>query len=418
MIDIKLLRENPKKIEEAAKSKRITIDVQSILDLDKKRSELQRTVQKLQEERNALAKSFTGKPTEEQIAKGKELRTQSEQHGSDLEKLEQELHAKLAQIPNLPKSDVKVGKDESENDVIKKFKEPTKFTFTPKDHLELGEALDIIDVKTAAKVSGPRFNYLKNEGVLLEFALVQFALETLMKEGFTPVVPPVLIKESTMRGLGYTENGGEEDMFHMRNDDMFLVGTAEHSLVPMLMDETIKKEQLPLKLVGFSTAFRREAGSYGKDTKGILRVHQFDKIEMVLFVEDGKDDEMHEYLLGLEERLFQALDIPYQVVKMCTGDLGFPTARKYDIEAWMPGQNKYREVTSASTIADFQSRRLHIKYTHGDEKKYVNILNGTAYAIGRTIIAILENYQQEDGSVLIPEVLRKYVGKEKISSKK
>jgi seryl-tRNA synthetase len=418
MIDIRLLREDPKRIEEAAKSKRISIDVQLILELDKKRSELQKIVQKLQEERNALAKSITGKPSEEQLTKGKEIREKLEKENTEFEKIEQELHAKLAQIPNLPKQDVKVGKDESENEVIRKFKEPTTFSFTPKDHLALGEALDIIDVKSAAKVSGPRFNYLKNDGVLLEFALVQLALDVLMKEGFTPVVPPVLIKESTMRGLGYTENGGEEDMFHMQHDDMFLVGTAEHSLVPMFMDETIKKERLPIKLAGFSTAFRREAGSYGKDTKGILRVHQFDKVEMVLFVEEGKDDEMHEYLLGLEEKLFQMLGIPYQVVKMCTGDLGFPTARKYDIEAWMPGQNKYREVTSASTIGDFQSRRLHIKYSDGDEKKYVNILNGTAFAIGRTLIAILENYQQADGSVVIPEVLQKYLGKEKISLKK
>lgn len=418
MIDIKLLRENPQKIAEAAKSKRITVDVDAILELDKKRSEVQRTVQKLQEERNALAKSITGKPTAEQIAKGKELKESSEKESARLEQLDKEFQEKLGQIPNLPKPDVKIGKDESENDVVRKYKEPTKFSFTPKDHLALGELLDIIDVKTAGKVSGPRFNYLKNEGVLLEFALVQLTLGTLMQEGFTPIIPPVLIKESTMKGLGYMENGGAEDMFHMQHDDMFLVGTAEHSLVPMHMDEVLQKKQLPLKYMGFSTAFRREAGSYGKDTRGILRVHQFDKVEMVLFVEEGKDDEMHEYLLGLEEKLFQLLEIPYQVIKMCTGDLGFPTARKYDIEAWMPGQNKYREVTSASTIGDFQSRRLHIRYNDGDEKKYVSILNGTAFAIGRTLIAILENYQQEDGSVVIPGVLRKYLGKDKISLKK
>ncbi|MDE2025343.1 MAG: serine--tRNA ligase [Patescibacteria group bacterium] len=418
MIDIKLLRENPQKIAESAKNKRVIVDINAILELDKKRSEAQRTVQKLQEERNALAKSITGKPTSEQITKGRELKESSEKEHVRLEELDKQLQEKLGQIPNLPKLDVKVGKDESENDVIKKYKEPTKFSFTPKDHLELGESLDIIDVKTAGKVSGPRFNYLKNEGVLLEFALVQLALEMLIKEGFTPIVPPVLIKESTMKGLGYMENGGSEDMFHMQHDDLFLVGTAEHSLVPMHMDEILQKKQLPLKYVGFSTAFRREAGSYGKDTRGILRVHQFDKVEMVLLVEDGKDDEAHEYLLSLEEKLFQLLDIPYQVIKMCTGDLGFPTARKYDIEAWMPGQNKYREVTSASTIGDFQSRRLHIRYSDGDEKKYVNILNGTAFAVGRTLIAILENYQQEDGSVVIPEVLRKTLGKEKISPKK
>lgn len=219
-----------------------------------------------------------------------------------------------------------------------------------------------------------------------------------------------------MAGLGYMENGGEEDMFKLANDDMFLVGTAEHALVPMHMNEVLQKKDMPLRYVGFSPAFRREAGSYGKDTRGIIRVHQFDKVEMVSFVPEGADDAEHDYLLGLEEKLFQALDIPYQVVKMCTGDLGFPAARKYDIEAWMPAQNKYREVTSVSTVTDFQSRRLNIKYQDGGEKKFAYILNGTAFAIGRTIVAILENYQQEDGSVVIPEVLRKYVGKDLITS--
>jgi seryl-tRNA synthetase len=192
---------------------------------------------------------------------------------------------------------------------------------------------------------------------------------------------------------------------------MYLVGTAEHALVPMHKDELLNAKNLPIRYVGFSTSFRREAGSYGKDTKGILRVHQFDKLEMVSFVKDGQDDKEHEYLLSLEEKLFKALEIPYQVVKMCTGDLGFPAARKYDLEAWMPGQGKYREVTSVSTVTDFQSRRLNIKYQEGNDKKYVNILNGTAFAAGRTIIAILENYQQEDGSIEVPKVLQKYIGK-------
>jgi seryl-tRNA synthetase len=244
----------------------------------------------------------------------------------------------------------------------------------------------------------------------LEFALVQLALETLMKEGFIPVVPPVLIKTEVMRGLGYMENGGDEDMFHIEKDGFTLVGTAEHSIVPMHSDEVFLGKDLPRRYVGFSTAFRREAGSYGKDTKGILRVHQFDKVEMVSYVKEGEDDKEQDFLLSLEEKLFQALEVPYQVIKMCTGDLGFPAARKFDIEAWMPGQNKYREVTSVSTITDFQSRRLSIKYQDEIEKKYALILNGTAFAIGRTLIAVLENHQQEDGSVLIPKVLQKYMG--------
>lgn len=417
MIDIKYFREHAQQVAVASQSKGVIISVEEIVELDKNRHELQKTVQGLQEQRNTAAREIKGKPTQEQITKGKEIKDLLEKQAKELEIIEQKLFEKLSQIPNLPKSDVKIGKNDTENDVVRKWGEPTAFDFAPKDHLALGEALDIIDVKTAGKVSGARFNYLKNEGALLEFALVQLAIGVLCKEGFTPVIPPVLVKQSTMRGLGYMEHGGAEDMFHLEKDDFYLVGTAEHSLVPMYMDTLLDKKQLPIKLAGFSTAFRREAGSYGKDTKGILRVHQFDKVEMVMLVEEGKDDEAHKYLLSLEEKLFQMLKIPYQVVKMCTGDLGFPTARKYDIEAWMPGQNKYREVTSASTITDFQSKRLNIKYSDGSEKKYVNVLNGTAFAIGRTLIAILENYQQKDGSIIIPEVLRTYLGKEIISPK-
>lgn len=407
MFDIKLLRENPQKIQDAAKAKGVEINALHILEIDERLQELARVVQVLREDRNKAAK-------ERDIDKGKEIKLQLEKEEAALKAVEEELVTWLRKIPNPSKDDVKVGKDDTENDVIKTYKEPTKLFFTPKDHLELGEKLNIIDVEQAAKVSGARFYYLKNEGVLLELALVQFALETLMKEGFTPVIPPVLIKRETMAGLGYMENGGEEDMFALKNDDLFLVGTAEQSLVPMHMGTVIQGE-LPKRYVGYSPAFRREAGSYGKDTRGILRVHQFDKVEMVSFVKEGEDDNEHEFLLSIEEKFFQALDIPYQVIKMCTGDLGFPAARKYDIEAWIPSQEKYREVTSVSTVTDFQSRRLNIRYQDGNERKYASILNGTAFAIGRTLIAIIENYQQEDGSVIIPEVLRKYIGKDRIT---
>jgi seryl-tRNA synthetase len=410
MIDIKFLRENAKKVEEAAKNKRVEIDIDKILDIDLKKREIDQEVQLLREKRNAHSAGIKGRPTDEQIEEGKKIKVELEQKENTLSTLELELKEWLLKIPNPAKDDVKIGKNDTENDVIKKVGEPTKFSFTPKDHLDIGQELDIIDVERAAKVSGARFAYLKNEGALLEFALVQLALETLMKEGFIPVVPPVLIKTEVMRGLGYMENGGDEDMFHIEKDGFTLVGTAEHSIVPMHSDEVFLGKDLPRRYVGFSTAFRREAGSYGKDTKGILRVHQFDKVEMVSYVKEGEDDKEQDFLLSLEEKLFQALEVPYQVIKMCTGDLGFPAARKFDIEAWMPGQNKYREVTSVSTITDFQSRRLSIKYQDEIEKKYALILNGTAFAIGRTLIAVLENHQQEDGSVLIPKVLQKYMG--------
>ncbi len=409
MFDVKFIRENPEIVKKGAKNKGIDIDIDKILKTDEEYRNLDIKVQKLREERNKFAK-------EKNIQKGKETKEQLEIIEKELSKKQAELRELLFTVPNPPKADVKVGKDESENEVIKKYKEPRKFLFTPKDHLEIGENLDILDVERASKVSGARFGYLKNDGVLLELALIQLAIKTLIKEGFTPVIPPTLIKKETMQGLGYMENGGEEDMYHLEKDDLYLVGTAEHSIAPMHMGEVLNKKEMPKRYVAFSSAFRREAGSYGKDTRGILRVHQFDKVEMVSFVPKGEDDKEHEYLLYIEEKLFQLLEIPYQVVKMCTGDLGFPAARKYDIEAWMPGQNKYREVTSVSTVTDFQARRLNIKYQDGNEKKYVNILNGTAFAIGRTIIAILENYQLEDGSVEIPKILQKIIGKSVIKS--
>lgn len=418
MLDIKIIRENPEKIQEAAKAKRVEIDINHVLSIDTKYRELLQEVQQIQQERNAHSSGIHGKPTDEQMEKGREIKTRLEKQEAALNAVKEELDRELLKIPNPAKDDVKVGKDDTENDVIRTFGEPTKLNFKPLDHLELGEKLDIIDVETAAKVSGARFTYLKNEGALLEYALLQFALNTLMPEGFTPIIPPVMIKTETMRGLGYMENGGDEDMYILDKEGLVMVATAEHALVPMHKDDVIPKHKLPLRYVAYSPAFRREAGSYGKDTKGILRVHQFNKVEMVSFVEEGKDDEEHEYLLGIEEKLFQALNIPYQVVKMCTGDLGFPAARKYDIEAWMPSQEKFREVTSVSTVTDFQSRRLNMKYQDGNEKKFVHVLNGTAFSMNRPIIAILENYQQEDGSVVIPEVLRPYMGnREKIEPK-
>ncbi len=421
MIDANLLLKDPDAVQKAAKDKGITIDAKSIAALVNRYKDHLLDVQKLREERNEIVKkvqSSTPEKKQQLIEEGRKIKEQLDERESAMKVLHDQMHSLLTAIPNPSKPDVKVGKDDSENDVIKTVGDKTKFSFTPKDHITLGEQLDIIDIERAAKVSGARFAYLKNDGVLLELALVQYAMETLMKEGFTPVIPPVLIKKDTMQGLGYMENGGEEDMFRTANDDLYLVGTAEHAVVPMFRDEVLDGKKLPLRFAGFSSAFRREAGSYGKDTKGILRVHQFDKVEMVSFVKKGEDDREHEYLLQLEEKFFQALKIPYQVSKMCTGDLGFPAARKYDIEAWMPAQDKYREVTSVSTVTDFQSRRLKIRYRDNNATELVFVLNGTAFAIGRTIIAILENFQQEDGSVVIPEVLRKYMGKDTIEPRK
>ena len=413
MLDIKFIRENPEKVQKAAKDKGIDININDVLKTYLNFQEFSSTVQKLREKRNLLTSEIKGKPTLEQLSEGKKVKEELQRAELSLKTFEENLNAQLLQIPNPAKDDVKVGKNDTENEVLRKVGEPTKFSFKPKDHLELGEKLDIIDVIRASKISGARFYFLKNEGALLEFALREMAFELLIKEGFIPVIPPIMVKTEVMKGLGYMENGGDEDMYIFEKDDLVLVGTSEQSIVAMHRDEVLQSKSLPLRYVGFSTCFRREAGSYGKDTRGILRAHQFDKVEMVSFVKQGEDDKEHEYLLSLEEKLLQALKIPYQVVKMCTGDLGYPAARKYDLEAWIPSENKYREVTSTSTTTDFQARRLSIKYQDGNEKKFVNILNGTAFST-RPIIAILENYQNEDGSINIPEVLQKTLGKKVI----
>jgi len=418
MLDISLIREKPREIQKAALAKGVTVDTDLILKLDGQVQSLQKEVQLVREERNALVKGITGKPSSEQVEKGKKLKEALEKKEEALRVVSVELNSLLLGIPNPSKPDVKVGKDESENEVINTVGKPTKFSFKPKDHLELGEALDIIDVKQAAQVSGARFDYLKGDGALLEMALRQYAYDVLLKEGFIPVTPPVLIKKEVMEGLGYTAMGEAENIFSIDKDDLYLVGTAEQSVVPLHMNDVLKKEELPRRYVAYSSSFRREAGSYGKDTRGIWRVHQFNKVEMVSFVAQGDDDREHEYMLSLEEKFFQKLSIPYQVLRICTGDLGFNAARKYDIEAWIPSQNKYMEVTSTSTVTDFQSRRLNMKYQDGAEKKYLQVLNGTAFSMNRPIVAILENFQQEDGSVVIPEVLRKYMGKDIIKPRK
>jgi seryl-tRNA synthetase len=417
MIDINTIRSNPQLIQKSAKDKNVDINIEHILEIDKKHKELSIVAQKLREERNVLTNSIKGKPNLQQIEKGKILKEKLGKEENAQKAVWEELKTELCKIPNPAKPDVKIGKNDTENEILRKVGMTTQFNFKPKDHLEIGEKLDIIDVHRASKISGARFYFLKNAGVLLEFALRELAFEILLKEGFIPVIPPVLIKKEVMKGLGYMEKGGDEDMYILEKDNLVLVGTSEQSIVSMHADEVLNEKDLPKRYIGFSTCFRREAGSYGKDTRGILRAHQFDKIEMVSYVKQGEDDEEHEYLLSLEEKLLQVLEIPYQVVKMCTGDLGFPAARKYDLEAWIPSENKYREVTSTSTTTDFQSRRLNIKYKKQDKTEFVNILNGTAFST-RPIIAILENYQQEDGSVLIPKILQKYLNFEKITSKK
>ena len=411
MIDIQKLRENPALFREATKNKGFNPDVvDEVIRFDKERKELVQRVEKLRGERNELSKKQAANSQE----RGREIKKHLQDIEPQLKRVQDSMQELLLRIPNPSENDVKVGKNDTENEIIKTWGEPRTFDFPVKDHLEIGESLDIIDVKRAAKISGARFYFLKGDGARLEWALLQFAVETLSKHNFIPVIPPVIINQSSMQGMGYIEHGGIDDMFVLERDGKVLVGTSEQSIGPMHMDEVFDVKELPRRYMGYSACFRREAGSYGKDTRGIIRVHQFNKVEMFSYTTSEQGDKEHEFLLSLEESLFQALKIPYHVAKMCTGDLGAPASRKYDIEAWMPSQQKYREVTSTSTTTDFQSRRLNIKYKDGKKVEYVHMLNGTAFSMGRPIVAILENFQEIDGSVILPEVLRKWMGKERI----
>jgi len=400
MLDIKFIRENPEQVKQGCQKKQVNVDIDKLLELDKKRRELLQKVEILKAEQNKLGK--------DQQEKAKEIKNKIKKIKPELSQMEKEFNKLMRQIPNIPLDDVIEGKAEKDNKVARTEGEKTKFDFKPKDYLEIAEKLDIIDIKRAAKVSGTRFGYLKGGAALLEFALINLAIDILTKESFTFIIPPVMLKREAMEGMGYLDRGAAE-VYYLEKDDLYLVGTSEQSIGAMHMNETFQKKDLPKRYMGFSTCFRREAGAYGKDTKGILRVHQFDKMEMFIFCEPEKSKQEHELMLFLEEKLMQALELPYRVVDICSGDLGDPAAKKWDIEVWMPGQNQYRETHSTSNCTDWQARRLNIRYKSKDGVKFVHTLNGTVFS-QRPILAIIENYQQKDGSVKIPEVLQKYMG--------
>ncbi|PIV00923.1 serine--tRNA ligase [Candidatus Shapirobacteria bacterium CG03_land_8_20_14_0_80_39_12] len=409
MVDIKKIRENPDFFKKATADKQRDPNlVDEILKQDEAERALLQKVEILRAERNKLGK--------ENIERGKEIKKELEELENNLKMADAGLISALWRLPNPALPKVPVGKDDNENTEIKKVGEVTKFEFPVKSQVELGELLDLIDTQRAGKVSGTRFGYLKNEAVLLELALVNLGMKFLIEKGFTPILPPALIQKEVMAALGYN-NYGFEETYILPEDDLCLIATAEHAIVPYFKDEVLQEGDLPKRFVGFSSAFRREAGSYGKDTKGILRVHQFDKLEMVSFVKPEDSEKEHEFLLSLEEELMQKLKLPYRVLQICTGDLGDPAANKYDVETWFPSENKYRETHSTSNCTDYQSRRLKIRFKRKTgETEFVHILNGTVFS-QRPILAILENYQQKDGSVIIPEVLRDYIGKDKISPK-
>jgi seryl-tRNA synthetase len=414
MLDIKFIRENPGIVKKACQDKQVKVDVNELVDVDKKKREAIQALEDMRAQKNKASKEIQEAKDEKEknkiILKMRELDGNSDRLTKSLKELEEKFRDLMLQIPNPPLAFVPTGKDERDNVTLKEVGQKPKFDFQPRGYLEIGESADLIDVKRAAKVSGTRFGYLKGEAALLEFALVNFALETLTKEGFVPVVPPVMLKSEMARGMGYLEQTDKEEAYYFPQDDLYLVGTAEQSLGAMHADEILEGKELPKRYAAFSTCFRRESGSYGKDTKGILRVHQFDKVEMFSFVRPEDSEKEHKFFLEMEERLMQALKLPYRVLNICTGDLGRPAAAKYDIETWMPSEGRYRETHSTSNCTDFQARRLNIRYKDKENKlNFVHTVNGTAFAIGRMLIMIIENYQQKDGSVLIPEVLRKYL---------
>ncbi|PIR62610.1 MAG: serine--tRNA ligase [Candidatus Pacebacteria bacterium CG10_big_fil_rev_8_21_14_0_10_42_12] len=422
MLSISYIRENADAVRQGCKDKQLDPGVvDTLLSNDEKRRTLQGKVDDLRQQSNEHASLIKkqvqegSKPTDDQIAKGKEIKTQLKEIEPELKTIEEEFAKLLLYIPNVPAADVPVGPDESGNKVVKQVGEVQKLDFEPKPHQELLENLDLLDTKHAVKIGGFRSYFLKNDGLLLEQALLQYAMKKLQTEGFSPMSVPVLVNEETMWGTGYFP-WGEEDHYRTQ-DNQFLAGTAEVALTAYYAGETLREKDLPIKMAGISPCFRREVGSYGKDTQGIIRVHQFNKVEMVVYTVADEEEtrKWHEKMTGFSESLLRDLELPYQVLLMCTGDMGAGQRKKYDIETWFPSQNQYRETHSASYFNDFQARRLDIKYqTKQGEMKHVYTLNNTMAASPRLLAAIVENYQEADGRIRVPKVLQQYLEKEMI----
>jgi len=437
MLDINFIRENKQQVIDAVKNKGLDkkIDIEKLLELDVIRRELVAKRDELRSKRNEIsdkigsASAEDRKPLIEEASKIKEeIKLVEDKHVL----VDEEYLSLLLLVPNVTSDRMHVGLNEDFNKVIRAWGEPKKFTDAIKDHVDIGKDLDLIDIETAGRVSGARFYYLKNEAVLLQFALIQLVFTTLQDtkiikkladkvgnpfdKAFSPILPPVMMRPDVMKKMDRLDPIDER--FQMKLDDLILVGSAEHTLGPYHMDQVLEEKDLPIRYIGYSTAFRREAGSYGKDTRGIIRVHQFDKLEMETLVPEEYGQQEQDLIVSIQEYLMQQLELPYQVIQICTGDAGKPDFNQVDINCWIPSQNKYRETHTSDYMTDFQSRRLGTRYKTKDGNKFVYMNDATAFAIGRTLVAILENNQQKDGSVVIPKVLQKYVGKEVIEPKK
>ncbi|MDF1497858.1 MAG: serine--tRNA ligase [Patescibacteria group bacterium] len=433
MLNIKFIRENPEVVKEAVKNKNVKINIDKLLKIDEKRRELTLKFDELQAERNKLAKNAKGKkPTAKQIKEGKKLKIKSLEAEEEFKKIDKEYFDLMVKVPTIPSSDTPIGKNEKDNVEVYKWGEPTKFDFEPKNYIELAENLDLLDIERGTKVAGYRGYYVKNEAVMLQMGLMMYALEKLIAKGFKPMIPPTLIREFALFGSGYfsgKEYNPEVDEIYkianyeiladgsVKKENKFLAGTSEPSLLAYYANEILDEKDLPMKLCGFSQCYRSEIGSYGKDTKGIYRVHEFMKVEQVCIskADVQESDKLQEEMVEISKELHQDLGLPYRVLQICTGDMSAGKYKMFDLEAWMPSRNSYGETGSASNFLDWQSRRLNVKYNDKDgNKKFVYMLNNTALPSVRPLISILENYQQKDGTIVVPKVLRKWVGKEKI----
>lgn len=420
MIDINLLREQPEAVKKALENRQKDISIlEKVIALDVDYRQILGEVEIVRSKQNQISKSIKGKPSVEQIAAGKELKEQLKTLEEKLKSAEDALNIVLEEIPNLPAEDVPVGKDDADNVILKTVGKKPEFDFTPKDHMDLGEALDILDVKKAAELSGSRFGYFKGQGAVLEMSVMFYSFQKLVAKGFVGMIPPTMVKSHTEWACGYTSN---KNLFNAGysspEDDLIFISSSEHSVVPYHSNEVLNVKDLPIKYVNFSPCFRREAGTYGKDMKGMLRVHFFNKVEMNIFtLPDLKiSDAMCLEMLSIEEEIMQELGLHYQVARNCTGDLPQPNRRMYDTNTWFPGQNAFRETQSCSNCTDYQARRLNTKVKIDGQNQFVHILNATVIT-DRAVLAIMENFQTKDGSINIPEVLWPFTGFKVISPK-
>ncbi|QDT31254.1 serine--tRNA ligase [Thalassoglobus polymorphus] len=426
MLDLQFICDNPELVEKNCQSRGVECNIPRIVELRQQRSALITAGDEIRRQQKETAGKIPKATAEERpalIEGGKQLKIAVAANEANLKDVEAELFEEQSKLPNMTHPDAPLGGEEDAKQ-LRTWGEPAKFDFTPKDHVELMADLDLVDFEAGAKVAGSGFYFLKNEAVLLELALIQFAVEKVRSEGFTLHTTPDLARQEILQGTGYQPRGPETQIYSIENTDLSLIATAEIPLGGMLRDQILDEADLPLKAAGLSHCFRTEAGGHGKASKGIYRVHQFTKVEMFGFTAPdlAKSDEIHQLIVRIEEEIFQALEIPYQVVDTAAGDLGGPAYRKFDLEAWMPGRGEggeYGEVTSASNCTDFQSRRLGIRCKSANQKgtQFVHTLNGTAIAITRAMIALIENHQQADGSIRIPEALQKWMGMDKIAKR-